>query len=126
MRHALLFLLLLTGCEAAPPDDDVCAKASHAFERCGASLPLLAGGSCTGLRKAVATCVADHASTCDELGSLASRLDACVNDQLDAGDAFVPPDDLPTPAPKHDAGHPDASPPELDAGVVDAADGGRT
>jgi len=110
MRRLFISLLFLLACEPAPAEDDVCAKAAHVFERCGASLPLLDTGSCTGLRKAVATCVADHATTCDELGSLTVRLDACVDDQLDGGDAFTPPDDLPTPAIKHDAGHAEGGP----------------
>jgi hypothetical protein len=110
MRRLFISVLFLLACEPAPAEDNVCAKAAHVFERCGASLPLLDTGSCTGLRKAVATCVADHATTCDELGSLTVRLDACVDDQLDGGDAFTPPDDLPTPAIKHDAGHAEGGP----------------
>ena len=87
----------LCACGSAEPRPaDVCAEAKLRFASCGASLPLLADGPCTGTTRIAARCVADHAHDCDELATLFTRIDACVADMLDGGDALLPPvTDLP-------------------------------
>jgi hypothetical protein len=81
-----------------PPAADVCAEAKHRFASCGTSLPVLGDGPCAGTTSIVARCVVDHAHDCDELATLFGRIDACVADLLDGGDALLPPaTDLPVP-----------------------------
>jgi hypothetical protein len=114
MRRALVVAaaLLVAGCSNAPaPAADVCGEASNRFASCGTSLPLLADGPCSGTTRIVARCVVDHAHDCDELGTLFGRIDACVADLLDGGDALLPPaTDLPVV--------------RRDAGAGEAGDGG--
>ena len=107
MRPFLLALVLavlssfaLAACSAdEPPAVDVCQRAISVFTRCGVTLPILSGGACTGATRTVARCVANHATNCEELASLQGRLDTCVEDELDAGDAFLPTaEDLPLPS----------------------------
>jgi hypothetical protein len=129
---------IVFACQGDPPADGVCAQANDVFKHCGASLPMLESGSCAGVRKAVARCVVDHATTCDELGSLFGRIDQCVSDAVDGGDPLLPPDDLAIPGSKKpDAGHdasldaplpPPPPPPPLVDAAVDAptADAGWT
>ena len=76
---------------------DVCTRATHLFSSCGVVLPTLSGAPCTGAARLIARCVVDHAKDCDGLATLAQRLDACVEDQLDGGDLLPPPADLPVP-----------------------------
>lgn len=87
-----------SACAPQPPAAvDDCDKARAIFEKCGVSLPILSQGPCTGAQHAVARCVANHASTCDELSTLVGRIDACVADELDGGD-LPPAEDLPVPS----------------------------
>jgi hypothetical protein len=105
----LLALILLGGCGEAFAPTDVCEQARDLFERCGASVPLLAGEKCAGLGKAVSRCVVEHATDCDALVTLVHRLDECAPD---AGDDFLPAlEDLPVAYQPRDAGHPDAGHP---------------
>lgn len=76
-----------------PVPADVCAQATQVFTRCGVTLPLLADRPCTGATRAVARCVAAHASNCEDLADLTQRLDACVAEELDGGD-LTPAEDL--------------------------------
>jgi len=96
---ALAFAAALGACSTGSPvAADVCAEATHRFNACGTSLPLLSDGPCSGTTKIVARCVVSHAHDCDELATLFGRLDACVADMLDGGDALLPPaSDLPVP-----------------------------
>ena len=142
MRANIAFLLALLswGCSNPPdaPPADICAQAMGVFTKCGVTLPLLTTGSCTGTARAVARCVAHHATNCEELASLTQRIDACVADELDGGEILPPAEDLPLPA-LADAGHdaareaaaaeagapeagPDAPPPSVDAGLDGASD----
>lgn len=107
-----------------PPAADVCAEAKNRFASCGTSLPVVGDGRCAGTTRIVARCVVDHAHDCDELATLFGRIDACVADLLDGGDALLPPaTDLPVPP--RDAGRdsaddgvggPDAAPRPVDGG----------
>jgi hypothetical protein len=101
------------GTDELPADADVCARATDLFASCGVVVPTLSRAPCTGAARLVARCVVDHASGCDGLAKLSQRLDACVGDQLDAGDLLPPPSDLPVPL----ADEP---------GAGDAGDGGPT
>jgi len=94
---ALAFAAALGACSTGSPvAADVCAEATHRFNACGTSLPLLSDGPCSGTTKIVARCVVSHAHDCDELATLFGRLDACVADMLDGGDSLLPPaTDLP-------------------------------
>ncbi|MDB4935925.1 MAG: hypothetical protein JWP87_2897 [Labilithrix sp.] len=113
------------------PAADVCGEAKNRFESCGTSLPVLSDGPCSGTTRIVARCVVEHAHDCDELATLFSRIDACVADLLDGGDALLPPaTDLPVPP--RDAGKeassdggraPDAAPRPVDGGADSAIDG---
>ena len=109
MKSVFLFALFagfVVACvsQQDPAATDVCGQASAQFATCGTELPLLNGGPCTGTAKIMARCVVDHAHDCDELASLFSRIDQCVSDVLDGGDALLPPaTDLPVPA--LDGGH---------------------
>jgi hypothetical protein len=99
-----------------PPPADVCAEAKNRFASCGTSLPILTDGPCSGTTRILARCVVDHAHDCDELATLFGRIDACVADLLDGGDALLPPaTDLPVPP--RDAGQDSA----IDGGAPDAA-----
>lgn len=98
-------LLAAAACASSkdPAPTDVCGQASAQFASCGTELPILSG-TCTGTTKIMARCVVDHAHDCDELASLFSRIDECVSDVLDGGDALLPPaTDLPVP--DLDGGH---------------------
>ncbi len=124
------FALHILGCNAdEPAAADVCEKAMNVFTRCGVTLPILSGSACTGVTRAIGRCIANHATNCEELASLQGRLDACVQDELDAGETFLPPaEDLPLPSfegGNHDAGdrHAPFSPPD-GGGVRRADDGG--
>ena len=99
-------------------DADVCARATHLFSSCGVVLPTLSTAPCTGAAKLVARCVVDHAKDCDGLATLAQRLDACVEDQLDGGDLLPPPADLPVPLADPDDDQDDAGAGEGDAGPL--------
>ena len=98
-RYRVLVASLVTACsDEPPPASDVCGEARNRFAACGASLPILTGGPCTGTTRIVARCVVDHAHDCEELATLFGRIDACVADLLDGGDELLPPaTDLPTP-----------------------------
>ena len=102
---SLMLAVLASGCareEGAV--GDVCERATRLFTECGLTLPILSDGTCTGVTRAVARCVANHASNCDELASLRGRIDACVADEIDGGDALIPAaEDLPLPV--VDGGH---------------------
>lgn len=120
----LAVLASVAACELGepPPAGDVCAEAKNRFASCGASLPLLSDGPCTGTTRIVARCVAAHAHDCDELATLFTRIDSCVADMLDGGDSLLPPaTDLPVPGRdggKHDdAGHDSGASPPRDAGL---------
>jgi uncharacterized membrane protein YgcG len=94
---ALVLLALLAApwlatsasCQEEPAPEDVCEEALLLFATCGATVPLLTDGPCTGVRRATARCVVDHARDCDELASLPQRIDACVSEMF--------PDDEPLP-----------------------------
>ena len=113
-----------------PAATDICIEAKNRFASCGTSLPLLTDGPCSGTTKIVARCVVDHAHDCDELATLFGRIDACVADLLDGGDALLPPaTDLPV-SPR-DAGREasdeagrdvDAAPRPQDGGSVSTTD----
>ena len=94
MKRLLLAFLIACGQSQATPAN-VCDEANAVFQNCGASAPFLTGGTCNGFRMAASKCVVNHAKSCDELGTLFSRLDACMED--DAGDPLVPPDDVQLP-----------------------------
>ena len=135
-----LFFAASWGCapETAPAGDD-CQKARAVFTKCGVTVPLLTDGPCTGVQHAIARCVANHATSCEELASLVGRLDVCAADELDGGD-LPPLTDLPV-APPFDAGRDTAAEASLlgadatvdedggpltvprDGGAQDAADG---
>jgi hypothetical protein len=79
-------------------------------ESCGASLPLVDQDLCTGIARAVATCIDNHVANCDDLAGLAGHLDQCVADAADGGDiapaedlSLPPLDDAGADAAKHDA-----------------------
>ncbi len=93
---ALALATVVVAFACAPVDDaggDVCEQAKAVFGRCGASLPLLTDKPCTGMTRVFARCVTRHATTCDELASLAGRIDACVADEADGGE-LAPAEDL--------------------------------
>ena len=102
-------------------DADLCTRATHLFSSCGVVLPTLSEAPCTGAARLVARCVVDHAKDCDGLATLAQRLDACVEDQLDGGDLLPPPADLPVPFAEPDDDARDEGDDE-DAGPVTARD----
>lgn len=81
---------LSAGCDqpkAAPAD--VCEAATQQLSVCGVSLPLAASSGCTGARKVISQCIADHADGCDQLATLLQRIDSCVADlEADGGDAI--------------------------------------
>ena len=138
LAFVALFALVALGASACtstePAAADICAEAKNRFAACGTSLPLLTDGPCNGTTRIVARCVVDHAHDCEELASLFGRIDACVSDLLDGGDALLPPaTDLPVPG--RDAGRDgaaedaarglDAAPRPTEAGVTDAATDGE-
>jgi|GEM_PF-6015560 len=88
---------LLSACFGeANAEGDVCVRARARFATCGATLPLLSDGPCTGTSKLVSQCVADHASDCDELATLLGRIDECMTDVAQDDDSLLPPaTDLP-------------------------------
>lgn len=73
-------LMAFAGCAllAPPKPADDCAVAQELLQDCGATLPLLTDGPCTGLRVALAECVLDQTPTCDSLASLGRRPDTCA------------------------------------------------
>ena len=116
---AALVAFLASACGNADlPAGDVCQQATNVFLKCGVTLPLLTDGPCTGTKRALAGCVAHHAANCEELAGLEGHIDACVADELDGGDSFLPPaEDLPLPA--FDAGHDGShAAPTRDAGAL--------
>jgi hypothetical protein len=74
-----------------------------------------------GLRRAIATCITENATTCDELATLFRRMDVCVDAVVDGGEPLVPPSDLPLPERATEAGAP-ADP----DGVTGPRDGGAS
>ncbi len=82
---ALCALVAVVACTLKPPNGDACQRAGYLLASCGVTLPLLENGECTGGVRLLATCLADHAHTCDELATFMTRIDACAND-VDAGD----------------------------------------
>lgn len=91
MKRLLLLLLIACGNNEAAPAN-VCEEANQRFQSCGASAPFLTEGKCTGFRMVASKCVVNHAQSCDDLGTLFSRIDSCIED--DAGDPLTPPDDV--------------------------------
>jgi hypothetical protein len=104
MRGAALLLCVSAAaatwsaaCERPEPGD-ACEAARQRFAECGATLPLLDEGPCTGVRLATAECVVDHVADCDELATLPSRIDECIDDLLPDDDGELPTGGLPVPA----------------------------
>jgi hypothetical protein len=85
------------GCERPEPGD-ACEAARQRFAECGATLPLLEDGPCSGVRLAAAECIVDHVADCDELASLPSRIDECIDDVLPDDDGELPTGGLPVPS----------------------------
>jgi hypothetical protein len=106
-RRAPLLLLLAACLDGGAPPKNVCEQARNLFQVCGATVPLLEGEKCAGVAKALSRCVAEHATDCDELASLASRLDDCRPDGGE-DDLLSAAEDLPFPFEPRDAGRADA------------------
>ena len=109
MRGAWLVALpaVLAACAVAcerPEPGDTCEAARQRFAECGATLPLLDEGPCTGVRRATAECIVDHVADCDELATLPARIDACIDDLLPEDDGELPTGGLPVPATAAGAG----------------------
>jgi hypothetical protein len=117
--------LFVGGCPEETFSGDICEQASHFFDTCGTTVPLLSDGACNGVRMAMARCVVEHAKDCDELATLFARLDACVRDLTDdAGAALPPPEDFPAPSIEGAGGSGGAT--QASGGAGGRGDGGGT
>ncbi|MEJ7728684.1 MAG: hypothetical protein WKG00_05670 [Polyangiaceae bacterium] len=85
-------------------------------------MPLLEEGPCSGVRLATAECVVDHVADCDELASLPSRIDECIDDLLPDDDGELPTGGLPVPATAAGSGGGGAG--GAGAGAASTSDGG--
>jgi hypothetical protein len=76
----LALSLLLAACDLWQPSaaSDDCALVQQIFQSCGATVPLLTDGACTGLRRALAECVLEQDTTCDGLAAFSRRRDVCL------------------------------------------------
>jgi hypothetical protein len=113
MRRAWPCLVWLFACALGcatqdPPADDVCQQANDLFARCGVTLPILANTPCTGIVHDVADCITKHASNCDDLASIETKLGECAADAFDGG-AFIPNENASAPPVEDDAAPADAS-----------------
>ncbi len=89
MRSIFGLALLLCACGTEVPSTFAtpCDEATHLIATCGAAVPFLSTRSCTGIARFTATCITRHATDCDSLATLSSRLEECMPD---AGEGLFP------------------------------------